>query len=169
MTDPPTTVLDCIDPDGNGLREEIVKQGDRFGHAVSRVRQGESQLLFTSSEGTPDDFSPPSPPFAELHRQGDIVFLSGATTLGHWSASVCVREDGVQFEVACRLRKPSEFLGSTYQSNVAQINAATYELLCGEDTVAEHNQATLQITPLATAANSYPLTVQWRYSVSLKQ
>ena len=88
MADLETTVIEQIDAGGNGLRIEFVKQGDRFGHLIYVVRAGETLPILRSIEGDAEDFEPPSPPFAELHRQGELVFLSGATTLGHWSASV---------------------------------------------------------------------------------
>jgi|GEM_PF-2911314 len=138
----PVTKLECLNRRGSGVRVEFEKQDDRFTHAIFSVTEDGSLPLLQSLEGSPDDYSPPSPPFAELHRQSDILFLSGATTLGHWSMSVQiaqVKESDfssrlfdkryglneqpkvpeeayyLEFEIACRLKSLPSGLGSAYR------------------------------------------------------
>lgn len=158
-----TTAIECLDEAGHGLRVIFVKQGDRFVHNVFRAQDGKSLPLLSSVEGTSEDLSPPSPPFAELHQQGEIIFLSGATTLGHWSASVCARENCLEFEVACRLKKPIARLGSTYK-----VLGDSYEVTSDNQTVAKCDPQSLRIAPIANEDSSYPLTLQWRYGIAIK-
>ena len=155
------TTLEWLNAHGQGVRVEFQKNGDRFGHTIFGVRDGELTPLLTSVEGTPDEIALPSPSFAELHQQGDTVFLSGATTLGHWSMSVEVVEGRLLFDVACRLKRQTEWLGSTYQ-----IGASDYCLQCQDDTSWERESDLLTIFPKVREAGNYPATMQWRYSIA---
>ncbi len=163
---PETTLansLQSLNAQGQGVRVEFQKTGDRFAHTILAVQNGKVTPLLTSIEGTPDDVAPPSPPFAELHQQGEIVFLSGATTLGHWSMSVEVADGRLLFDVACRLKKKPEWLGVTY-------SVAEEGYLLEPDSPA---QVTLQqgkqlVTPSMSAIPDFPATIQWRYTIASK-
>jgi len=114
------TTLECLDVRGQGVRVEFHKRGDRYGHTIFRVRNGEEVPLLESVEGTPEAIAPTSPPFADLHQQGETIFLSGATTYGHWSMSVEEVDGRLLFDVACRLMHPVEWLGSTYRITASE-------------------------------------------------
>ncbi len=153
---------EILNKNGEGLRIEYQKRGDRFAHTIFAVRDGEATPLLTSVEGTPVEIAPASPTFAELHQQGDTIFLSGATTLGHWSMSVEVAGGQFLFDVACRLKRQTEWLGSTYR-----IHTPDYCLQCQEDTSWEREGDLLTVFPKVREAQSYPATRQWKFACSL--
>lgn len=155
------TSLECLDASGNGVRVEFWKQEDRFAHTIFGVSGGKTVPWLTSIEGTPDEFSPPSPPFAELHQQDDILFLSGATTLGHWSMCVQPVEGRLLFDVACRLKGEASSLGSSYQSLAANVAIEPED---GD--LREREEDTLMIVPSTQTAITTPRTIQWRYSIA---
>lgn len=162
MADASAAALECLDESGDGLRVEFAKQGDRFGHSIFSICSGEASLLLKSVEGSPDDFSPPSPPFAELHRQNEAIFLSGATTIGHWSMSVNVKNGRLCFEVACRLKSEVERLGSTYQHH--GLDEFNVEYTDGTDS--SHEKNLWSIEPSRQSMERFPTTLQWGYSLS---
>ncbi len=155
------TTLEWLDAQGHGVRVAFQKNGDRFRHTIFAVRDGELTPLLTSVEGTPEEIALPSPSFAELHQQGETVFLSGATTQGHWSMSVEVAEGQLLFDVACRLKRQTEWLGSTYQ-----IGESDYCLQCQDDTSSERESDLLTLFPKVREAKNYPATMQWRYTIA---
>ena len=156
-----TITLESLNTQGHGVRVEFQKNGDRFGHTIFGVHDGQATPLLTSIEGTSDEIAPPSPPFAELHQQGEIVFLSGATTLGHWSMSVEVVEGRLLFDVACRLKKKPEWLGSTYR--VAEEGYLLEPESPAQVTLRQGKQL---ITPSIPSDQNFPATIQWRYAIA---
>ncbi len=158
------TTLEWLNAKGQGVRVEFQKNGDRFGHTISGVRDGEATLLLKSIEGTPNEIAPSSPPFAELHQQGETIFLSGATTLGHWSMSVEVVDGRLLFDVACRLKSEANWLGNTYR-----VVGEDRLLEPGDATVATLQQDTLLIMPLPSTDDRFPATIQWRYSIATRK
>ena len=165
----PPVVLEALDAQGQGLRVEFQKQGDRFTHklfAVSGkpVSGKEVQLLLESVEGPPGEAAPPSPPFTELHQQQDTLFLTGATTLGHWSMSVQALDNRLLFDVACRAKSTPNNLGSTYRvlSNGTQLESKNA-------TVTHPAKHTQRITPHHSPKPSpTPTTLQWQYTLAPK-
>jgi hypothetical protein len=66
----------------------------------------------------------------------------GSAGRSHFSASISAVGASLRFEMACRLREPPEWLGSTYESAAARIT----------------------IRPPADASKqSFPGTLQWAY------
>lgn len=57
------------------------------------------------------------PVFTEIHRQGDVLFLSGHGDACHWSASVQAEESAVAFDIACRASRDVGEIGSGYEGN----------------------------------------------------
>lgn len=165
MGEQPATAIECIADSGNGVRVEFTKKGDRFTHTILRVTKGESHPLLQSVEGTSADVSPPSPPLVELHCQEDVVFLSGATTIGHWSMSIERVEQRLVFDVACRLRTVSKRLGSSYQ--VHDLNYREWM-----DFNIEHAKKRsvllnlVRIEHIDPLPNTFPTTLQWRYGIA---
>ena len=153
--------LECLDGQGQGVRVEFQKQGDRFGHTIFAVRDGQPVPQLTSIEGPPDQIAPPNPPFAELHQQDELLFLSGATTLGHWSMSVQAVDGRLLFEVACRLMKEADWLGSTYR-----VVADNTLLEPGDATQSTLQQSRLLVAPSLQKDARFPTTFQWCYSVT---
>ncbi|MGI9430503.1 MAG: hypothetical protein ACR2NM_17715 [Bythopirellula sp.] len=155
---------EAVDSQGNGLRVEFTKPADRFGHTVLGVRGGEVVPILCSIEGTPEDFAPPSPPLTELHQQPSLTFLTGATSIAHWSMSVEVVEGGIWFDVACRAKRQPPVLGSAYQVVEKQ-----FELEVGATCCVNQSGNLLNILPAAEASNmeEFPTTFRWRYRISL--
>ncbi len=160
---PQVSTLECLDGGGQGIRALFQKSGDRFRHTIFSVRDGVAVPLLMSVEGTPNEVVPSSPPFAELHQQDKTLFLSGATTQGHWSMSVEVAEGRLLFDVACRAKSQASNLGSLYC-----VLAANYVLEPGDATESELGKDVLRISPLSQGASDYPSTLRWRYSLASK-
>lgn len=158
MGDSPKAAIEGLNENGRGIRVAFHKAGDRFRHTIYEVFDGKSLPLLTSVEGGDLDDTPSSPPFSELHQQDEIVFLSGATTSGHWSGSVVIRDMRVHFEIACRLRRSVESLGSLYE-----IQAAEYAVECCPGTISDHRSHELHISPTIREPLSYPTTAEWSY------
>ncbi|MEM8947614.1 MAG: hypothetical protein AAGD11_20760 [Planctomycetota bacterium] len=158
MANEVAAALESLDESGDGLRVEFTKQGDRFGHSLYGMGDGEKTLLLRSIEGSDSDEAPPSPPFAEVHQQCETVFLSGATTAGHWSMSVELHDGTVVFDVACRVKHEVDWLGSRYE-----IASQTYSLLESDTTTLAVDAEALRLAPLGRKVPNYPATVQWSY------
>jgi len=159
--------LESLNKQGDGVRVEFHKHGDRFGHTIFEVRGTEVQPILESIEGTAEVTAPTSPPFAELHRQDQTLFLTGGTTLGHWSMSVQAIDGRVVFEVACRAKKATSHLGSMYRILAANpiLEPGILELVGG--TLTDSVNDTLRIVPSLQAVST-PTTIQWRYTVASK-
>ena len=94
-------------PDIHAINRRIViKFTTRFifitGGVVSSLGKGIASAslgaLLESIEGTDDQPAPPSPPFTELHEQGELLLLTGATKLAHWSMSVEAADAALVFQ-----------------------------------------------------------------------
>lgn len=158
------TTLKVLDAQGQRLRVEFQRNGDRFEHTILGVRDGEETPLLKSIEGTSDEIAPASPPFAELHRQGETVFLSGATTLGHWSMSVQATDGRLKFDVACRLKNKADWLGSTYR-----VVDENYLLGLEDAAQTKLQQDRLLVMPFISTDDCFPTTIQWRYSIATRK
>lgn len=162
MAEQVCNAIECLDAQGHGIRVVFQKEGDRFSHTVFSVGNGDERPLLSTVEGSADDFSPPSPPFAELHQQGEMSFLSGATTLGHWSMSVELRDGKIRFDAACRAHKEISNLGCTYR-----VHANAYALELGAATTSACEGDTLHIGPESSTAQKFPTTFQWRFAFGI--
>lgn len=160
----PAASLASIDADGNGICVEFTKQIDRFEHTVLTVRAGDKIPVLRSIEGTPEDYAPPSPPYAELHQQDSVLFLSGATTIAHWSMSLEVVEQQIVFDVACRMKSGLEVVGSEYELLTSQ-HAELLQLMPAETAHRESHEESIRIVPVSPHPVNYPGTSQWRYSI----
>lgn len=99
------------------------------GETVARLTSGEVELCFTwegdrlshsvtngvSVLHSLDQTACETPVYVELHRQGDLVFLSGHSGDRIWSASIEPVEGGFFFDVACRAKSLAEGLGLAYE------------------------------------------------------
>ena len=107
--------------------------GDRWGHRIEH----RGRLVAESVEGvgpTGDPRWPRSPALQEVSAEetaaGSVLLAVGAAGRSHFSASVAADPevpDTVVVEVACRIREPAGWLGTTYRGatgDVAQVAAA---------------------------------------------
>lgn len=193
MGDSPAAIIECLNDQQRGVRIAFSKQDDRFFHTVFGIRGDQSVPLLNSVEGTPEDDEPPSPPYTELHQQGDLLFLSGATTKGHWSMSVQNAEHVILFDVACRMHSEVANLGSTYKTvQAAQtLEAGEFQLIfsadneekayslvlgppeaesddgcCLEQLRSDTGMIQVSARPSGVFFDRYPATVRWKYVFS---
>ena len=115
----PKTSLEILNSANNGVRIEFRWAEDRIAHSLFGVCNGETGLLLESIEGHADDLAAPSPALVELHQQEEMIFLTGACSVGHWSMAVePIRVEemvGLKFDIACRVKSPVERLTSSYR------------------------------------------------------
>jgi hypothetical protein len=98
---------DIVDAIASGrLRLSFVWNGDRLSHSITDGVSALQSLDQTTCE---------TPVYVELHRQGDLVFLSGHSGDRIWSASIEPAEGGFLFDVACRAKSLAEGLGIAYE------------------------------------------------------
>jgi hypothetical protein len=104
------------------LLVEFVNQGDRLGHLVSLASDAAAACLLASVEGGEPSW-PASPTCQELHveeRGGGlcVALLVGRAGSSHWSMSIEADSaaERLTFDIACRLKAPPQWLGSTYQT-----------------------------------------------------
>jgi len=170
-----------------GVRVEFRWTGDRFSHTICAVKSGQTELLLESIEGNPADSFPASPPFVELHQQGETLFLTGATAAGHWSMSVepirLGKQAGFLFDAACRIKSLPDGLTSCYQkAESVRASLSDSSLLL----IAAEGELRLEALPLPDTqeklscqlaflenevrlireidrAETLPATVRWRY------
>ncbi len=131
-----TASLEVLNPAKSGIRVEFRWTGDRYSHTLFGLSRGQVEPLLESKEGHLEAPFPTSPPFLELHQQGETLFLTGANDVGHWSMSVALAstsqlstlamptifsdaeefgDDFLLFDVAGRLRVGAGTVGSEYQ------------------------------------------------------
>lgn len=166
MIHPVLAAVESTDQKGVGVRVEFRKDNDRFSHVVWLVEKGEKTLSLASNEGAETDVAPRSPPCAEWHQQGGMVFLTGATTNGHWSISVEPINNGVLFDVACRIKGNMSQIGSEYEV-CESANRSLFDICVEEAIVDDVASDQLRILP-ATPLTVYPATIRWRYSIVVR-
>lgn len=161
------------------LAIEFRKAADRYVHQVFAGHGGEERLLLESLEGGSDDPWPPSPPLQELHaeRQADgrqVVMLIGRAGRSHWSLSVEPVDNRLVFDVACRLSREADWLGSSYRTTSGTAVEGGVVTLAGgllgtmsadfDGASLSLNAGVLQICAACGAAPG-PRTARWRYVI----
>jgi len=167
MALPAAAALQSSTASRRGVRVEFYRRGDRFGHTIFVVDGEARQPLLCSCEGADDEIAPPSPPLAELHQQGDILFLTGATTLAHWSMSVEALGNRLVFDVACRWKSEVTRLGSEYLV-LDTVYREALDFKLEQATLHELVSDLLRIAPSARKPTTIPATVQWQYTIASK-
>lgn len=87
-----TGALEVLIGPSRGLRVEFRNLGDRFEHEILLIHDEERISVLKSYEGCELEEHPQIPCFQEFHQQGQTLFLTGATGIGHWSMCVQVGE-----------------------------------------------------------------------------
>ena len=86
---------------------------DRYEHRMV-TSGGVAESLCSNT----DSSWPTSPPLQQLSKESingqDVVLGVGCAGTSHWSVSVEPRDDGFQFDWACKTKEPPEHLGSRY-------------------------------------------------------
>lgn len=110
--------------DSKGLLLEFNKQGDRFSHRLC-IPDGPASYLTLLESYTLDPLAPwPSdPPLQQVvfeplgPNQQDVALGVGLSGHGHWSlaARCCDSPEAIELDFACRISRPTHFLGSTYR------------------------------------------------------
>ena len=171
--------VQVVRPDGVQLEVSFQKLRDRFQHTISIVRSSSTIALLSSIEGLADDDFPPSPPQQQLsiEQRGEdkVALLVGMAGKSHWSMSVetVQARNAIIFDVACRLTRKPQWLGSSYQlASALQVDVANRKILLDEDSILlnaletdfrfDANHDRLVAEPL-TQGGELPSTVRWRY------
>ncbi|NOY29621.1 MAG: hypothetical protein GXP28_05425 [Planctomycetes bacterium] len=181
QTSPPPIVVSQ-----EGIQIEFYWTGDRFAHTILGTHDthgGQPVPLLESIEGSPEDHFPASPPLVDLHQQDETIFLTGATTAGHWSMSIESEESGFLFDTACRVKSlPGSFTSSYRFAKSVQASQCDSSLILStasgsfrlESLPLPDAQKSLSCQ-LAVAGNevllkshaqegsALPMTVRWRY------
>ena len=174
--------LDSIGLNGDTLRIEFVKHGDRYRHVLSMIDSGiEPHPLCESIEGTADDPWPPSPPlqslrFETLSDGRHVALLLGMAGLGHWSASIepVEGEAALLFDIAYRATDFGTWLGSQYQV----LNRGSPKLQFAVENLPHHmaELVDLESAPsrvigvrclMPQTGHGPATTARWKYCVSL--
>jgi len=187
------TQLETVAVNGASLRCITTRVADRYRLAVEIVTTGEAVAALSSVDAAVDQPWPLTPPWQELHvhaaADGRVLMLVGRAGKSHWSMSVTAEYDrpALIFDVACRLREPPDFLGTTYQLSrtdflfrpnsegevrteleIQPTAAGSPSLLLKVDEIAGAASATIDITddqliiraPQPTQPHA---TVRWKY------
>lgn len=168
---------------GDRLRLRFARCGDRWEHTVEMRFADRLVWKLRSEEGMADDDWPPSPPFQslEMHRQPDgrqFALLVGMAGASHWSASAEADSatERIVFDVACRVKLESRWLGSSYLLSDCDANDAQprIELLSCESTpaafpvIVEAAEGRIAVS-IADLTGPVPQTVRWKYAISARE
>jgi hypothetical protein len=125
---------------GAKLCVEFYWADDRWAHRIVATAGEQSLALLTSCEDDSATHWPESPALQELEPSaeatektvGDCCFLMGATSSAHWSVSATAQNreqaPGITFDVACRVKEPPQWLGSSYrlgEGRLQQLDGST--------------------------------------------
>jgi hypothetical protein len=174
MSNNPPVILNAA-----GFRLTLVSCGDRLAHTVGLVLSDRVVPLLASLEGTPDDDWPPSPPLTTVETPTrspeSQALLLGMAGRSHWSAAIKMVEAAwcMEFEVACRIKEPAAWLGSSYRTMITAVEAGDRaELMVGDGRVRiAAVGARVHVTPdglkigIAPPDGPFPQTVRWNYSI----
>lgn len=172
-----------------GVSVTFAPSGDRF---AQRVEVNGATLLAVDEEAESAERWPPSPPLQDVHLEQrpdgrQLALMIGRAGVSHWSVSCeldpVARE--LLFDVACRVKEPAAWLGSTYQLPPGvrfQGDASAGELLRGDRTICRiataadceiawrRDTGRLIFIPRIPAEKSddsshisFPRTIRWRY------
>jgi hypothetical protein len=144
-----------------------------FRHRIESLRAGEAIASLAEIESPEAAPWPPCPPWQELHVHeqpagGQVLMLVGRAGASHWSMAVSRDESqrAIVFDVACRVRRQPEFLGSTYRVSGTQPLAVLVESLA----VDEGSKSNVEILSDGVVIRpalkvSPPATIRWKYAV----
>ena len=190
-TDAPLWVLQVLDPDGCGLRVTFFRDGDRYGHEIACLTEGSAATVCLRTElGRDRDPWPASPPLQQGSLEpsphgGQMALLIGMAGKSHWSQSVETDPGttGLTFDVACRVHRQPEWLGSSYRASrkVALITEAGVGVAAAPGLqlalISEAPDGSFPSrmdfcgSQVAIAADlsklRVPSTVRWRYRIAL--
>lgn len=170
------SVLTARSATGSELRVAFRRQGDRWEHVLETNGARGDVLLASSMEGTPDDDWPPSPPLQSLSLETlpdgrSVALCVGMAGTSHWSLSVEPVADAAAliFDVACRVDRAAEWLGSTYElagdaDDDCPLRFTPLELAPNQTTQFNLTREWATVTPgsLATTGRA---TLRWKYRV----
>jgi hypothetical protein len=195
-----------------GVTVRFTPSGDRFAQRIeigsetglqgvleavdewpSAAEVAEAEVASVERMAAADDW-PPSPPLQDVHLEErpdgrQLALMVGRAGASHWSISceLAPAAGELLFDVACRIKEPAPWLGSTYQlpSGVAYHgDAVGGELLCGENllcrivaaanckVVWNEDARGLIFRPVVSAEElgidspgSFPRTIRWGYKL----
>ena len=172
-----------------GVSVTFTPAGDRF---TQRIEIAGAALLAVDEDAESAETWPPSPPLQDVHLEQrsegrQLALMIGRAGLSHWSISCELDSSAgeVLFDVACRIKEPAAWLGSTYQLPPGVTFSGdehSGELRMDEHTIcrisADHDceiswhaeskrlvflPRTHAEVPAMSEGNSFPRTIRWRY------
>jgi hypothetical protein len=147
---------------GKPVRVEFTKTGGVISHTIFLVNGVERMPVLASRINAPG-----IPCFTELHRQDDLLFLTGADGHCHWSMSIESRQEserpGFVFDVACRIKDLSLELCTEYSVHArGELRVDAFDDSTRVDVVSD---ASVRIAVAGAAPTTVPATVRWKYRV----
>jgi hypothetical protein len=160
---------------GVGLRAEFLWRDDRYGHRIAAIGDRQETVLLVAKLGGDRADWPDSPPLQQLswtegpggHPVALLVGMAGSDLL---------------FDVACRVQRPPQWLGSTYRTactlhqetpHYVRFAAGNLEAHITTEPSGDSERATidivgsrLTITPDCSRVSA-PQTVRWKYRIAL--
>lgn len=177
--------------EGDRLLVTMSRTGDRLSHRILWMVRGRSaSLLAESCEDQQESAWPSSPPYQQIDhcvladgREGLVgVGMAGTS---HWSVAIEARENSLWWDVACRVHRVPEFLGSVYevrdletwQHDGARVVRLT-SVSEGRRLVFRWDQATTEViwpddgrffeVRPRLDPESFPATIRWKYGLQLE-
>ena len=192
--DAASSTLQVLDRLGRGLRVTWLRDGDRYGHEIAVVVGSTATVCLRAELGRDRDPWPASPPLQQSSRETAAGGRMKALFLGmagksHWSQSIETEDAGppaLTFDVACRVQRPPQWLGSTYRATgaLSAISASCVRLAIAQGldvtltaltgSLPEHAAPCSWVvdgSQLALVAErappQLPATVRWGYRIAL--
>lgn len=188
-TDAAARVLEAVGRDGRGLRVAFRWDEDRFGHEISCLEGADATVCLTAELGRDQDPWPASPTLQQLSLEElqpgqPSALLLGMAGQSHWSQSVDAdpATASLTFDVACRVQREPQWLGSRYR---VQHEAACRPTSAGCIALGGGVELTIELAAdspparITSAGRSlviapdlrvlrFPSTVRWKYRISLR-
>lgn len=107
--------IELVADNGQGLFVNCQWQIDRFVQVIGLIADQKRRPVMLSSEGSPQEFWPVSPPLQQVHRQEiencPVLFGVGMAGASHYSTSMLLSTNGslveLQIDSACVAKSPA--------------------------------------------------------------
>jgi hypothetical protein len=188
-TDAAARVLDVVGHDGRGLRATFLWDEDRYGHEIACLDRRSVAVCLAAESGRERDPWPASPALQQLSVQ-DVkagrrgVLLVGMAGTSHWSQTVeaDAATTSLTFDVACRVQRQPQWLGSSYQTmhgdwgcptpDGRSVTGACVELTVESATNSAPSRIEIDGGRFVIAPDlrmlRLPSTVRWKYRITLR-
>lgn len=150
---------------GHPLVLEFRKRSGQIEHRISTCEDDQQHPLLQSLHDCAEKGVSPCPAFSDLHDQRDAIFLTGATTVAHWSMSIEMIEQRLVFDAACRIKAELATFESAYRILSSRCRDRI-DLAVEDAKLREVHNRLVRIVPTSPQPTEFPTTIQWRYSIA---